>query len=65
MNKVPFDLKFLQQTLRRDQSLRREKAPRHCGICSVAYMCNYDIDAFCFWSKEYEEQNIVEEELEK
>ncbi len=64
MNKVPFDLKFLQQTLRKEQHVRREKAPLHCGICSVGYMCNYDIDKFCFWRKEYEDQEIIEEVLE-
>ncbi len=60
MNKISYDLKLLQETLRYD---RREKPPRHCGLCSVSYMCNYDIDKFCFWKKEYQRQ-VIEEILE-
>lgn len=61
MNRICSDLKLLQQMLRREH---KGKTPRHCGICSVNYMCNYDIDGFCFWKKEYDEQNIIEEVLE-
>ena len=59
MNKISSELKLLQQVLRREHN---GKPPRHCGLCSVNYMCNYDVDGFCFWKRKYEEE-IIEEEL--
>ena len=55
MNQISYELKLLQQSLRREG---KKKPPRHCGLCSVSYICNYDVDGFCFWQKEYEKEVV-------